>query len=122
MCIRDSIEPEVIGEHISRRFLEGINRAMATRSTADPKRFFDVNFHQLVQDQSGTVQEICKYFDLPYGDGMDERIATWLSSDRGDHKGSHKYSAARYGLNPEEIHARYAEYISAFDVKVRRAD
>ncbi len=115
------IDPRIIGAHISTRFLEGTQRAMAARAKADPKRFFDVNFHNLVQDQAGTVREICSYFDLPYRDGMDAQVAAWLESDRDDHKDAHKYSIQRYGLDAEDIHARYADYIQMFDVKVKGA-
>ncbi|NCG21828.1 MAG: hypothetical protein GWP91_22655 [Rhodobacterales bacterium] len=114
-------DPHVLGNHITNRFHQGVERAMASRQTADPKRFFDVNFHNLVQDQAGTVREICEYFDLDYGDGMDESIQHWLHNGRADHRGAHKYSTERYGINVDEVHARFADYIHTFKVDIKSA-
>jgi hypothetical protein len=116
-----SFDPHELGAHITQRFHEGTQRAIAQRAKADPKRFFDVNFHNLVNDQAGTVREICAYFDLDYGEGMDDKIQGWLGSGRDDHKGAHKYSIERYGIDTAKVYERYADYISAFGVKVQAA-
>lgn len=116
-----SFDPRELGAHITHRFHQGTQRAMAARAKADPKRFFDVNFHSFVGDQASTVREICEYFDLPYRKGMDAEIATWLEADRADHRGAHKYSIERYGIDVDEVHERYADYIAMFDVNTRAA-
>ena len=36
-------------------------------------------------------------------------------------RGAHQYSAETYGLDPEAIRERYADYIERFSVKVRAA-
>lgn len=116
-----SFDPHVLGEHITHRFHQGVTRAMASRAKADPKRFFDVDFDRFVEDQGGTVREICDYFDLPWGEGMDLAVGDWLQNDRGDQRGNHKYSAERYGIVPGEVHERYADYIASFAVRTRAA-
>ncbi len=114
-------DPRVLGRHIVHRFHQGTERALAARARAHPDRFFDVNFTDFVNDQAGTVRAICRHFDLPFREGMDAAIATWLDNDRADHRGAHKYSAARYGIDPAEVHARYAEYIATFQVATQAA-
>ena len=116
-------DPHELGSHICERFQEGVERAMATRDRLnDDKRFFDVRFSDLVQDQRGTVQQICEHFDLDYGDHMDTAIDNWLTSpERDDHRGAHKYSMDRYGIRPEAVHEQFCEYLDRFDVQVKAA-
>jgi len=113
--------PHELGEHITQRFHLGVQRAMKARASADPKRFFDVNFHNLVADYEGTVQEISEYFGLPFHADMPSRIDGYLGNERADAKGKHKYSVDRYGIDVDDVHRRYAEYISSFAVSVKAA-
>jgi hypothetical protein len=75
----------------------------------------------LVKDPRAQVERLCGYFDLPYGNHMDGAIADWLSNKRADSRGSHKYSADRYGLDAADIRNRYAEYIDTFGITLRKA-
>ncbi len=113
--------PHDLGAHISGRFLEGVQRAMHVRQQSDPKRFFDVNFHNLVADYTGTVREISEYFDLPFAEDGPARIDGYLANKREDAKGAHKYSVDRYGVDVDDVHARYADYIASFSVSVKAA-
>ncbi len=114
-------DPHDLGDHITGRFHQGITRALEARKKANPERFFDVNFSNFVTDQAGTVRSICEYFHLPYRDGMDGEIATWLENDRADHRGAHKYSVERYGIDPAAVYEMYGDYIEAFSIKTKRA-
>lgn len=115
-----SFDPQELGQHISGRFKEGVERAMVTRERLQQEdRFFDVRFSDLVQDQRGTVKKICQHFDLDYGDHMDGAIEEWLTSpERGDHRGAHKYSMDRYGISPEAVHEQFRSYLDRFEVPV----
>jgi len=106
--------PDEIGPHIADRFLVGIQRALAVRETADPARFLDVRFEELVADQAGTVRRVEEHFGLERWEGMDGAVAAWLASDRLDERGKHRYDARRYGLDREEIGARYRGYVERF--------
>jgi len=113
--------PHELGDHITQRFHLGVQRAMKARATADPKRFFDVNFHNLVTDYEGTVREISEYFGLPFHPEMPARIEGYLGNERADAKGKHKYSVERYGIDVDAVHRQYADYISSFAVSVKAA-
>jgi len=114
-------DPTVIGDHITERFHMGIERAMDSRSRHAESHFYDMDFRRLVRDPAAAVRDICSHFDLPYGAGMDDAVAGWLSNKRADQRGAHKYDAHLYGLAQGEIHDRYADYIENFEVTVRAA-
>ena len=114
-------EPLPIGKHITQRFEQGVRRAMAARDQyGKPGQFFDVSFHELVQDPIAMVHKIYAHFDMTVPDGMDAAMETWLSSGRSDKRGKHHYSAERYGLDVETVHAQYADYIERFDITVKK--
>jgi hypothetical protein len=115
-----TFDPHETGRHIADRFLLGIERALDARSRHDPSRFYDVGFHQLVDDPTQVVKDICAHFELPYDAGNDDRIAHWLATEREDARGKHVYVGERYGLDRQDIHRRYASYIERFGIKVRK--
>lgn len=114
------IDPHALGAYMTERFAQGVERAMAVRDKVGDDRFFDANFRQTVEDPAGQVREICEHFDLPWEHGTpgstDESVARWLAGDRSDKRGRHVYDGARYGLDPDEVRARFAPYIQRFGI------
>ena len=113
-------DPHALGQHITDRFLSGINRAIRVGEHEGDSRFFHVNFNTLVEDPTAVVKQICTKFDYNYGSGLDEAIQNWQNNSRRDKRGRHKYSAERYGLDANIIHSRYADYIERFQIPVAR--
>src|SRR5690606_21146255 len=52
------IDTKRLGAHITDRFLQGAERAMAARARANPAQFFDVKFSELVRDPAGMACDI----------------------------------------------------------------
>lgn len=117
-----SYDPRAIGDHIKRRFQEGIGRAMATRQRHASSHFYDVDFSYFVNHQAEVVRDIGHYFDLPWSAETDSRIDAWLGEERADSRGKHRYLKERYGIVPEEIYEMFADYIEAFDVPLRHRE
>jgi len=113
------VDPHELGAQIQRRFLQGVNRAMAARDAADPKHFMDVSFEDLVSDPAAMVRRIKERFDIPHPEGAEDRIVAWQNSGRKDKKGKHKYDAAFYGIDRAAVHADYAHYIERFEIPIR---
>ena len=67
------------------------------------------------------VHRIHQHFGLTTPEGMDESMNDWLNNGRSDKRGKHLYSAARYGLDVDSIHERFADYIEAFNIPVKKA-
>ncbi len=110
-------DPKEVGEHIEKRFLNGVQRAMAVRDRVGSDRFFDVDFVQLCEDPNRVVGEINRHFDL--APISEEAISGYFAKKRKDERGRHRYSVERYGIDRERVHARYAEYIERFQIPLR---
>ena len=110
-------DPHEIGRHIEERFLAGIQRALAARDALGEGHFYDVDFVDLCNDPYSVLNGISDHFGIA-NIGKDA-VDGYLATKRRDAKGKHKYSVERYGLDPERIHSRYAEYIERFQIPLR---
>lgn len=112
------IEPHVIGRYLEQRLHDGITRAMSARTRHDPARFIDVRFADLVRDPLGTAKRVHEHFALPWRPELDQKARDFLDQKRADARGEHKYEGAFYGLDREEVAARFQGYIDTFGVPV----
>lgn len=114
------VDREVLGEHIAYRFASGVEAAMRARDRLGAHdRIYDLHFGELVKDPGGALQDISRYFDLDWKVDVRPAVRNYLENERQDKRGAHRYDGAFYGLDPDDIYARFAEYIQRFAIPVR---
>jgi hypothetical protein len=91
-----------------------LDRAMEARSVADPKRFFDVKYADMVADPFGTAHRIMEHFGYPEKAGYDARMTAWLAENRQDKHGKHAYTLEQFGLDAETIRTTFSKYRQRF--------
>lgn len=91
-----------------------LDHAMEARSVADPKRFFDVRYTDLVADPLGTAHKIMEYFRYPEKAGYDKKMTAWLAENRQHKHGKHVYTLEHFGLSPETISDTFSKYRQRF--------
>jgi hypothetical protein len=89
----------------------------AREAVNDESRFFDVRFHELVQDPGAMVARITQHFGLR--DVAPEAIHNWLNNGRSDKRGAHQYSADRFGLDADCILKDFGPYIDRFGIQTK---
>lgn len=93
---------------------QGVQRSLAARRRADPKRFFDVEFREIDADAFGVVRRLYAHFGLELSDAAERAMRRHCAENpRGKH-GAHAYSAEEFGLDPARIRERFADYLAAF--------
>jgi hypothetical protein len=97
-------------------FLHDIERAMAARERADPKRFFDVHYGDLTKDPVGVIRRIYEYFDYSFSEGFRIRVVEWLGENPKEKHGIHRYSLDQFGLTPERVRKHFADHRKEFGV------
>jgi hypothetical protein len=114
------MDPPAIGRHIQQRFKMGVERAMAARDRiGDESRFFDVDFQQLVEDPIKMVGRIQDHFGLERAADSEQQMRAFLTNDRADKRGRHRYSTEQWGLDPESVRRDFAPYIDRFSIPVK---
>ncbi len=118
--IYGKFEPLDVGRMVQDRFHAAVTRAMAVRDRVGDDRFLDVHFHELVAEPKAVAHRVFERFDLPVTPDLDARMDAWLAEEREDERGAHKYSAARYGIDPDDVMAQFADYIARYDIPTKR--
>jgi len=72
--------------------LDDLEQAEVARKKADPSRFFDVYYRDLVGDPISEVRKIYEYFGHPFGDEFEARIIRWIDENPKEKRGVHAYS------------------------------
>jgi hypothetical protein len=97
-------------------FLLDIERAVAARKWADPGSFFDVYYKDLIEDPVGVIRQIYEYFSYSFSEEFEARIIKWLEENPKEKHGTHRYSLEQFGLTPDSVTTRFADYCKEFDV------
>lgn len=114
------VDREALGEHIAYRFATGVHAAMQARDRMGATdRIYDLHFGDLVRDTPGALQGVSDHFGLDWSGDLQSSVRGYLDNERQDKRGAHKYDAAFYGLDPDDIYARFAAYIERFSIPIR---
>jgi hypothetical protein len=91
---------------------ETFDRTMAARRKADPKRFFDVYYLDLLHRPIETVRTIYDAIGRPLTAEAELRMENWLHHNAQDKHGTHVYDPAEYGLDRSDIQRVFGDYLS----------
>ncbi len=115
-------EHKAMGPYITKRFHEGVTRAMEARDRwGNEANFFDADFTELTQDPANVMRRAMEHFGLDVAPDFEDQVRRWSEGDREDKAGSHIYSADAFGVDPEEIDRVFAPYMKRFGIKTQRA-
>ncbi|MEV3922618.1 sulfotransferase family protein [Actinomadura coerulea] len=107
----DMFTGAVIGRDQLDLWSRGLDLFRAERGRHDPARFADVHYDDFVRDPIGTVESVYARFGLPFtGDARAAMTRLHGESSTGAAKPAHRYSLADFGLTPEQVDERFADY------------
>ena len=101
------------------QIVDGLQRgyqAVLAGDWVDDERIVHVRFDDFVTDQLGTIRRIYDRRGQTVSDAYAARITAWLADprNRGDRHGKFDYSLEQFGLDPDDIRARFAGYYAKF--------
>ena len=93
-----------------------LNGLAGQRSSLPAGQLADLHYLDLIRDPVGAIAGAYEQLGLPFDPALPDKITAYLAS-RPQHKhGEHRYAAADFGLDPDEIRQTFAPYIDAFNV------
>jgi hypothetical protein len=116
----ERIDLRRLGSEMAESMAVGIEHAVAARAAADPARFLDVTYPQLIADPIGTVRGICEYFGYPFDAEFEARARRRLAGDPRHKHGVHRYSLEQFGLDPVAVDEQFAAYRDWAAAHIRR--
>ncbi len=106
----DRVDSREIGAHWFAKTCRLVERAASVRASADPRRFVDVSYYDLVREPMAVLHQVCERTGIPFGpDAL--RAAERTASRNVQHRyGRHVYEPESFGLSREAIETRMAAY------------
>jgi hypothetical protein len=111
----DRNDAEELGTEQLDSWAEGVRRAMDFRNRTGDERFADVSFADLQIDPVHTLQTSYESLGLTFTDATLQSVTQWAQEHRPGSRGTHEYDLADYGLTPEGVRERFADYLAAYD-------
>ncbi len=94
-----------------------IEHALAVRSRDDPERYLDLHFREVVADPLGAVRRIYAHFGFVWSEAAERGMRAWAEANPPGRHGGHRYDARSFGLSPEALAERFADYRERFGVE-----
>ena len=118
--LSSTVEPTRVGTRIARQAERSIERAMAyseglPRAPRGP--VLDVHYRALMADPLGEMERIYAFLDLELTRSVRDRMERWMRDNPQGKNGPHRYRAADFGLDEDELDARFKAYRERFGVE-----
>ena len=110
------VNPLQLGQRLSQRFRQGLQRAGAARQRFTHARIVDVQFCELTRDPIGTTTRAMSSLGRQVTDEHIAGMQGVLERKRPDARGRHRYSAETYGLTEPGLRHTFADYLERFDL------
>ena len=110
-------DKQAIGRSVLDMWSAGLARGTKARLDHPDieRRIIDLGHSEIVADPMGAIQRIYDRFGLGFTNAHRGRITRFLAENSAATRmGRHKHSPAEYGIDPDEVHARLADYYDRF--------
>ena len=114
----DRIDAKAIARHWTAKACRMIERADAVRSQADPNRFVDVLYRDLMCDPMAQLERIYRQAGIPFCAEAQCAAARTAKRNPQHRHGKHIYDAAHFGLNGAEVEAGFAAYRARYRIPI----
>jgi hypothetical protein len=111
----DRNDAKELGDEQVDSWVEGVRRAMDFRSRTGDDRFADVSFADLQSDPVGTLRRSYQRLGLSFTDATYASVSQWAAAHKPGSRGAHDYALTDYGLTPESVRERFADYLATYD-------
>jgi hypothetical protein len=108
--LTDRLDLRRLGAEFVEAMAVGPERAIAVRATADPARFFDVDYRAMTADPVGTARAVCERFGYDFTPEYASRVRRWLARNPQHKHGVHRYTLEDFGLDGRDVDERFAVY------------
>lgn len=99
----------------------GIDRLLAVRASGrHDDRIMDSQYQDFVADPMQVVRSVYARFGIPLADEAISAMEGFMAGNEQGKHGKHEYEAKDYGLDRAALRERFARYIQAFSIPVRK--
>ncbi len=108
-------DPKELGAEQLDSWAEAVRRAMDFRHRVGDSRFADVAFADLQDDPVGALRAGYASLGLTFSEDSERAVEQWADEHKPGSRGAHDYELSDYGLTPEGVRERFADYLRTYD-------
>jgi hypothetical protein len=116
--LASDIDAKNVGRRIADQMVNSVERAIAARANTPPDSVLDVYYDDLVGNPLAEMQKIYDFIGLQWNSEAEARMQRWISGNPQHKFGIHRYQLSDFGLEAEELGARFKHYRERFEVPV----
>jgi len=119
---RDHVDIDVLAKTMMRGMAFGLDKLRQERVTGvvPAAQCIDVQYQDLVRDPLTVIAAIYEALDLEWRADVAERIRAYLEARPQGRHGTHRYALEDFGLDRDELDARYGPYMDHYGVSRER--
>ncbi|MCB9726460.1 MAG: sulfotransferase [Spirochaetaceae bacterium] len=110
------VDLHAVGRRVADQMANSVERAIVAREHAPAGSVLDVHYVDLMRDATGEMRRIHEFLGIEWAAGSKARVERWVDSNPQHKYGTHRYGLADFGLDPEELDARFKRYREHFGV------
>ncbi|NRA03169.1 MAG: sulfotransferase [Myxococcales bacterium] len=103
-----------LGKAVLEYLARSLERGLRARDALDSGHFFDVDYRTFLADPLSTVAGLYEYFGLGLDESLEATLAAHTRDNPQGRHGTHEYGLEKYGLTPDAVRSRLADYIERF--------
>ena len=115
----DEVDPLEIAADWTKRIKHVLEHAIAVRTERDypDAIFYDMYFHDFVEDQFAEIEKIYGAIGLPMTETGADAMRAFIADHPKGKDGIHRYSPEEYGIVPEKIREEFRPYLERFQLQ-----
>lgn len=113
---QESVDPRAVGRYWAGRMTDLLNGCLAGRDAIPAAQSADVRFDDFMADVPGTVRDLYRRADQPFGAGTEAAMAAFQTAHPRWKHGTVRYDLADFGLDAAEIQRGLSAYRRRFGV------
>ena len=106
----DDVDPHYLGRLNVEQWTTGMDRVLAFRDAHGDDRFYDIDFRAMQRDPVGEVRALYAWLGEPVSDEFADGMERWWHANNDERDENVHPDAAEFGLDLDEVRARFADY------------
>jgi hypothetical protein len=114
------VDPHEVGHDMFAFISRHIDRIMAFDAGGEGSRVVHVDYYALVADPVAQMHAIHAGLGIDTPEAVARAVADWHAANPKNARGRNDYTLAQYGLDEDEVAARFAPYMQRFAIPRER--
>lgn len=113
---QEPVDKHEVGRHMTHFIKRHIDRIMAATDGPHGDRISHVDYYALVRNPVQEMQAVHRALGIESPDEVCRAVADWHRANPKNARGANEYTAAEYGLDEDELHQLFGEYMRRFNI------